>query len=138
MLTMRDANRRYLMRFFPSMTAYVVLLLGSNRVEALYHPTGAALIVLAVLPALPIIAVIWAMGMAVVEQPDEYVRRKLVHAMLIATALMLAVMTMWSFLEDTGAVPAKPVHLAFPLWCAGLLAGQTWLWARERIARPAA
>ena len=107
-------------------------------VESAYAPTGAPLIALAILPALPIIAVIWAMGMAIVEQPDEYVRAKLIHAMLIATALMLSVMTIWSFLEDTGAVPHKPVHLAFPLWCAGLLIGQTWLWLRDRIAGRAA
>ncbi len=123
---MRQANRRYLNRFIPSMTCYAVFLLGSNMLEAAYAPTGAPLIALAILPALPIIAVIWAMGMAIVEQPDEYVRAKLIHAMLIATALMLSVMTVWSFLE--------PVHLAFPLWCAGLLVGQVWLWARDRIA----
>ena len=138
MLTMRQANRRYLNRFIPSMTCYAVFLLGSNMVEATYAPTGAPLSALAILPALPIIAVIWAMGMAIVEQPDEYVRAKLIHAMLIATALMLSVMTVWSFLEDTGAVPGKPVHLAFPLWCAGLLVGQVWLWARDRIAGHAA
>jgi hypothetical protein len=131
---MRQANRRYLNRFIPSMTCYAVLLIASNKVEAAYAPTGAPLIALAILPALPIIAVIWAMGMAIVEQPDEYVRAKLIHAMLIATALMLSVMTAWSFLEDTGVVPHKPVHLTFPLWCAGLLLGQIWLWARDRIA----
>ena len=134
-MTPRIANRRYLLRFFPSMTLYVVLLLTANDLDARYHPHGAALVALAVLPALPILAVIWAMGMAVVEQPDEYVRRKLVHAMLIATALMLAVTTVWSFLEDAGAAPAKPVHLVFPLWCVGLLIAQTWLWLRERFVR---
>lgn len=133
-MTPRDANRRYLWRFFPSMTLYIVLLLAANHLDARYHPHGTALIALAVIPALPILAVNWAMGMAVVEQPDEYIRRKLVHAMLIATALMLAVTTVWSFLEDAGAVPAKPVHLVFPLWCIGLLIGQTWLWLRDRFA----
>jgi len=133
-MTPREANRRYLLRFFPSMTLYVILLLTANLIDARYHPQGIALIALAIVPALPILAVIWAMGMAVVEQPDEYVRRKLVHAMLIATALMLAVTTVWSFLEDAGAVPAKPVHLVFPLWCIGLLIAQTWLWFRDRFA----
>ncbi len=130
----QEANRRYLRRFFPSMTAYVVLLIGANAIDARYHPQGAALALLAILPALPILAVIWAMGMAVIEQPDEYVRLKLVKAMLVATALMLSVMTVWSFLEDAGVVPAKPIHLSFPLWCIGLLIGQVWLWLRERMA----
>lgn len=134
MLTPREANRRYLKRFLPSMTAYMVLLIGSNIVINRYDPRGAALLALAILPALPILAVIWAMGMAVIEQPDEYVRMKLIKAMLIGTAIMLAVLTVWSFLEDTGLVPAKPTHLAFPLWCVGLLIAQIWLWLRERLA----
>lgn len=129
-----DANRRYLRRFFPSMTAYVAMLLASNFLRDRFEPDGAALVALAVMPALPILAVIWAMGMAVVEQPDEYVRMKLVKAMLVATAILLGVTAVWSFLEDAGAVPSKPVHLAFPLWCAGLLIAQLWLWLRERLA----
>ncbi|GAA0737781.1 hypothetical protein [Sphingomonas japonica] len=130
----KEANRRYLRRFFPSMGVYVVLLLGSNRIQHWYQPTGAALFALAILPALPILAVIWALGMAVIEQPDEYIRLKLVKSMLIGTAILLAVTTVWSFLEDAGVVPPKPIHLAFPLWCAGMFLGQCFIWMQERAA----
>lgn len=134
MFTPRQAIRRYFLRFVPSMTAYVVLLIGSNLVRRAWRPGEAATVALAVLPALPIVAVIWSMGKYISEQSDEYQRAQLVKATLIGTALMLSITTVWSFLEDTKLVPAKPVHFAFPLWCAGLLAAQVGLRLRERLA----
>lgn len=136
MFSPAETQRRYMRRFMPSMTAYVVLLIGSNFVIDRFQPQGVALLALAVLPALAIVAVIWAMAMWVVEQSDEFIRMRMVQAMLFATALLLAVMTVWAFVEDTGMVPARPRHLAFPLWCVGLVIGQTVLWLRDRTGRP--
>ena len=134
MLTPRQAIRRYFRRFVPSMTAYLVLLIGSNLARRAWHPGGVGLVALAVLPALPIVAVIWSMGMYIVEQSDEYQRLRLVKATLMGTALMLSTTTVWSFLEDAHLLPAKPVHFAFPLWCVGLLTAQAGLWLQERLA----
>ncbi|WP_066481917.1 MULTISPECIES: hypothetical protein [unclassified Sphingomonas] len=136
MFSPAETQRRYMRRFMPSMTAYVVLLIGSNFVIDRFQPQGVALLALAALPALAIVAVIWAMAMWVVEQSDEFIRMRMVQAMLFATALLLAVMTVWAFVEDTGMVPVRPRHLAFPLWCVGLVIGQTVLWLRDRTGRP--
>ncbi len=134
MLTPRQAIRRYFRRFVPSMAAYVILLIGSKLARRAWHPGKGATVALAVLPALPIVAVIWSMGMYLAEQSDEYQRTQLVKATLIGTALMLSVTTVWSFLEDAHLAPTKPVHFAFPLWCAGLLMAQAGLRLRERLA----
>lgn len=132
-MTLSFVARRYVQRMFVSMSAYVFLLIGSNLARKSLHPSHLALVGLALLPALPIIAVIWSMGLYIAEQPDEYVRAQLVRATLIGTALMLSVMTVWSFLEDARLVHAKPVHLAFPLWCTGLLLAQAGLRLRDRL-----
>ena len=124
--------RRYTIRLTASMVAYGAALVGSNLVIAHAHPTGVALVVMAVLPSLPILVVLWTMGLFVVEMPDEYQRMRMVQAMLFATAILLAVLSGWSFLQDDGVVPPQPAHLAFPLWCAGLGLGQCGLALRER------
>ncbi len=131
MLTPAQTHRRYMARFIPSITAYVLLLVGSNIVIERFQPQGAALIALALLPALAIVAVIWSMGMWVIEQPDEFVRMRMVQAMLIALALTLSVQTVWAFIEDTNMVPPRPRHLAFPLWCGGLACAQLVLRLRD-------
>ena len=53
MLTPRQAIRRYFIRFVPSMTAYVVLLIGSNLVRRAWHLGEMATVALAVLPRFP-------------------------------------------------------------------------------------
>lgn len=137
MSTLPFAFRRYLFRVIPCMLAYVGLLFGSNMAIRAWDPEGAALAALAVLPALPILGVIWALGMVIVEQTDEYQRMKMVRAILIATAILLSVTTVWSFLEDDGLISPKPQHLTFPLWCFGLIVGQLYGWVRDLSGRGA-
>ncbi len=108
-----QAGRRYLRRFFPTMTAYVVALIGANWAINALHPKGAALVVLAILPALPIIAVIGVIGLYLVEETDEYVRQRAVTAMMVGLAIMLSIATAWGFLEEGGVLPHVPAYWAF-------------------------
>lgn len=132
------AGRRYLKRFVPTMTAYVVALFISNRIAEAVQPEGLALVALSFLPALPIIGVIFVIGLYLAEEKDEYLRQRIVVSMLVGLGLMLSVTTAWGFLEESGVVPHVPAYFAFILWCAGWGAAQCVLALRERMQGDAA
>ncbi|MGC6400221.1 hypothetical protein ACNI3Q_06520 [Sphingomonas sp. FW199] len=126
------ATRRYLRRFMPTMATYMAALFFANWAIRQWDPQGAALVLLSVLPALPIVILLWVIGRLIVETTDEYVRQTMVTAMLGGTGLMLAVTTVWGFLEDGGVLPHLPAYWAFVLWCAGWGITQCVLALRER------
>jgi hypothetical protein len=111
------AGRRYLGRFFPAMTGYVVVLLVSLWFIKTHHPAGPLLWLLGVAPAVPVIAVIAAMGLYLMEETDEFLRTVLVQSMLWSVGITLAFCTAWGFLENVGAVPHVPLYLIFPIFC---------------------
>ncbi|MDQ3140317.1 MAG: hypothetical protein M3Q15_06290 [Pseudomonadota bacterium] len=117
------AQRAYIRRFIPLMLGYVLLLFAAVWLNRTMEPTGILAVALAVLPALPLIGVIWAMGRLVVEEKDEYQRSLTVRQFMIATGFMLAVTSIWGFLEGSGQVPDLPMYWAFIIWCAGLGVG---------------
>ena len=127
------AGRRYLKRFFPTMTAYVVALFGATWALRHYDPQGIALILLSVLPALPIIGVIGVMGLYLLEEKDEYLRARIVTAMLVGLALMLSITSAWGFMEEAGVLPHLPAYFAFIIWCAGWGLSQCVASLRERM-----
>ncbi|HEY0115717.1 MAG TPA: hypothetical protein VGB54_08350 [Allosphingosinicella sp.] len=135
-MPMNRAGRNYVRRFVPTMSAYVITLLGANWAIAHWQPDGALLILLAILPALPILGVVAVMGLYLAEESDEYLRQRTVLAMLIGTGLLLAVATVWGFLEDDGVVPHVPAYWAFCVWCAGLGIAQVAIALRDRRASP--
>jgi hypothetical protein len=117
------ANRAYLRRFFPLMILYAVLLFGAIWLNKALTPSGPLAVVLAILPALPLIGVVWAIGRLIVEETDEYQRSLTVRQVVVATGFMLAATSVWGFLETFGQVPHLPMYWAFILWCAGLGVG---------------
>ena len=117
---MSPAAKRYLARFAPAMTAYVVVLFATTWLIKHQAPHGLLLWVLAIAPALPIIAVIAIMGLYLVEEQDEFVRSTLVQAMLWGIGVTLAGCTAWGFLENVELVPHLPLHLVFPMFCAAM------------------
>ena len=114
------AQRAYVRRAMPLMIAYVAALFVANRLHDAIAPTGPLAVALAILPALPLVGVIWAMGRLLVEEQDEYLRSLHVRQFMIATGFMLAVTCIWGFLETFGLVMHVPMYWAFIIWCAGL------------------
>lgn len=133
MNTKSPAQRRYIRRFIPAICAYVVILMGSAWLQKIHHPEGAALFVLSLAPALPLLAVIAVMGLYLAEESDEFVRNRLVTAMIGGIGILLAVTTVWGFLEEGGLVAHFPTMLAFPLWCGAFGLVQCGLNLRDRI-----
>ena len=99
------AMRRYVIRLAVLMTIYVATLFAA--VTAFRHQlvSGPAAYPLAILPALPIIGVFWAVMRLLVEEPDEFIRMLQVRQALVATGLCLTVMTIWEFLQNFDLVP---------------------------------
>ncbi len=99
------ATRRYLARMAVLMTLYLVTLFAA--VYAFRHDLvlGPMAWPLAILPALPIIGVFWAVMRLLVEEPDEFLRMLLVRQALIATGFCLTVTTIWEFLQNFDLVP---------------------------------
>jgi hypothetical protein len=111
------AARGYLRRFVPSMVGYVVVLMGSLWFIENHRPTGPLLWMLGVAPAIPIMGVIAAMGLYLVEETDEFLRTVLVQSLLWGMGITMALCTAWGFLENVGAVPHFPLYLIFPVFC---------------------
>jgi hypothetical protein len=99
------AIRQYLIRLFVLMTIYLVTLFGAVTAFKSHSVSGIAAYALAVLPALPIIGVFWAVMRLLIEEPDEFVKLMHVRQCLVATGFCLTVMTIWEFLQNFDLVP---------------------------------
>jgi hypothetical protein len=117
------ANRAYLRRFIPMMLLYVLFLLAAVWLDKNVAPKGPLAVALAILPALPLIGVVWALGRLLVEEQDEYLRSLTVRQFMVATGFMLTVTSIWGFLDQFGQVPHMPMYWAFIIWCFGLGVG---------------
>lgn len=114
------AAMAYSRRALPLSAAYVIGLLGAITAHDRLHVDGPALYAIAIVPALPLLGVIWALGRLLVEETDEYQRALAVRKMLVATGFLLVVATIWGFFEDFGLAPHLPAYWAFIVWCVGL------------------
>jgi hypothetical protein len=116
----RTYNRRCLAMSF----GYVLALFLTIGVTDRLSITGPLLWFLAVLPAIPIIGIVWAMARLLIEETDEYQRLRIVRASLVATGLVLVISTLWGFLEMFGLAPHLWLWAVFPIWAIGLGVGQ--------------
>ncbi len=94
-----------MIRLFVLMTIYLITLFAAVRMFRANLIDGPAAYALAVLPALPIIGVFWAVMRLLVEEPDEFMRMLLVRQTLVATGFCLTIMTIWEFLQNFDLVP---------------------------------
>jgi xanthosine utilization system XapX-like protein len=128
--TRSPAARRYTRRFMTAMSVYVFTLLGAVSALRYLRPTGGLAYALAIAPALPLIAAIGVIGLYLREETDEFQRAIQTEAALWATGGMMAIATVWGFLEMFGLVPHVDSWCAFPIWSVLLAPGQ--LLARRR------
>jgi hypothetical protein len=129
---MRAPIRRYLWRFLPAMGLYVIVLFVSLRLYRAYDLAEPLLWLVAVAPALPLIAAIAAIGLYLKEEDDEFQRALAVASYVVATGLMLATATVWGFLEQFGLAPHVPSWSAFPLLALCLVPSQIIVYWRYR------
>ncbi len=126
------AGRRYQRRFFIAMAVYVFALMTSMSLYVLAHPAPWLAWLLALAPALPIIAVIVVMGLYLREETDEFERAIMSESGLWATGGLLAIATTWGFLEQFKLVPHVETWAAFPVWAVCLGAANVFVRRRYR------
>ena len=118
-MAMAAYMRRYTIRMLGFGLAYAVALVGAIMVmKQPWAPTGAGAYLLAVLPALPVIGMIWTIMRLAVETEDEYQRFLFGRQILIATGLTLALATIWGFLEDSDLAADVPGYHVTLVWLA--------------------
>lgn len=118
------AIRKYMFRIAVLMSVYLVALFAAVTAFKAGTISGAAAYALALLPALPIIGVFWAVMRLLVEEPDEFIRLLHVRQSLFATGFCLTVMTVWEFLQNFDLVePGNGGFGAAFFWFIGLGVG---------------
>ena len=115
------AMRRYVIRIALLMSFYLVALMGAVYVFKHQLVSGPAAYVLAVVPAMPVIGVFWAVMRLLIEEPDEFIRFLHVRQSLFATGFCLTIMTIWEFLQNFDLVaPGNGGFGAAFFWFMGL------------------
>ncbi|WP_109809543.1 hypothetical protein [Sphingosinithalassobacter portus] len=129
-----QAAKRYQRRFLSSMLAYVGILFACVWATNTYEPTGVPLIILSVLPALPVIIAMVVMGLYLIEETDEFVRQRIVSAMLFGIGVVLSVSTVLGFLQYNDLVGKVDVFWGFPIWAMSWGLFQCFLtWRDSRV-----
>ena len=126
------AGRRYMARFIPAMIGYVAAISAAVYLIDRGMVSGWSLYAAAIAPGLFILGVIWAMGMYLVEETDEYIRMRLIRAMMVATGVTLAIASVWGFLEAFADVEHVPAYYGFVIWCASMGLAQLWFKVTDR------
>ncbi|MFC3309291.1 hypothetical protein [Blastomonas aquatica] len=117
--------RRYIRRFIPITFVYLASIMLATAMIPDNAPASVLTIALALVPGLAVLGWLWAMGRLLIELDDEYLRMLEVRKFLVATAITLAVTSVWGILELYAAdIPRMAIFYVFPMWCVGLVVGQ--------------
>ena len=123
---------RYWTRFGVAMALYVPTVLAAIWVIGHQRPTGLVLYTVAIAPAVPELAVMAILARYVIEERDELRRLQTVLSLLGGIALVLAVTTVWGFLQAYAGVQGLPLYWVFPLFCLGMAASLPVIFWRYR------
>ena len=107
------ATRRYLYRLAPTSLVYVAVVFLTKWMFQHLHPTGLMVYLLAILPAIPMVASLAIVGLYVAEESDEFERSILVRSILWGLGGALAVSTVWGTLEEFAQAPHHSSFYAY-------------------------
>jgi len=96
------AAKRYQLTVLIEMLAYTLIIFGVQGFVGHHHPAGAELYALAALPTFPIIGVLFAVGVYLRDEHDEYQRDVMVKCVLWGTAGILALTSFLGFMHSFG------------------------------------
>jgi hypothetical protein len=115
-----SAWKRYNWRLVWLSLLYSAFLIGA--VYGFKHKlvAGPIAYVVAILPALPIVGIFFAIGRYLVEEQDEYVRMLMVRQTLWASGFVLSGATIWGFLQNFNLVGVVDVYWIVAAWYFGL------------------
>jgi hypothetical protein len=114
--SMNPAVRRYTRRMMTAMAFYMVFLVVAVWSFNHRHPVGPLAYGLALLPAVPVVGILLVVGLYLAEEKDEFLRNMFIQAMVWGIGAVLAVSTVWGFLELFVPVPHLQLYLIFPMF----------------------
>lgn len=127
---MAQAQQALRRRAIPIMSLYFVLFAAVDWLFSNHSIRGAAAYLLAVTPAVPLIAAIFILGRYIREETDEFKRAVFVEALLWALGVTMVLTTAWGFIEMFVPDLHVPVLWVFPAFCATAAASK--LFVRRR------
>ena len=122
-------NKRFLLASFGYVLGLGLAVTINDRVELSQGET----ILIALLPIIPVLGMIWTMARYIVEEQDEFLRHRAVMASLTGLGLVLTLGTFWGFLETFEVVPHVWAWWVFPAWAIGMGVSQCWMTFRDRV-----
>ena|ERR1039458_4923986 len=122
---------RLLFIFMPLLVAVLVLAVWGFGYHHL-QPTGVVACLLAILVALPGIALIVMFGFYLSEEQDEFQHNLLVQSLLWAIGATLTVTTFWGVLVMFELVRSQSLVFVFPLFCLFMAAAKFLVKLRYR------
>ena len=126
------AMKAYNRGVLQTMSVYVLTILSVAWFVSRHHPTGVLAYVLAILPAIPITAMLAVMGIYLRDEKDEFLRWITIQALLWATGVVLTCTTVGGFLESFAKVKAPSAYWAFIVYWLVFGAVQFWLQRQYR------
>ncbi len=108
------AHRRHRVRVIVAMSIYVALLMGSVYFIKHGHPGPTLTVVLALLPTVPVIWVMWSLYVYL-TQADELQRRVHLTSLSMAAGVTAFLTLTYGFLEDFAGFPHIPAWWTFVL-----------------------
>jgi len=117
------AWKRYNWRVVWLSLAYATFLIGAVLALKYHLVSGLLTYAVAVLPALPVIGIIGAIGFYLTEEQDEYVRMLMVRQTLWASGFALSAATIWGFLESFDLIGRVDGYYVVIVWFFGLGVG---------------
>jgi hypothetical protein len=110
------AQNRYVVRCLVSAGLVVLLAVGAKVAFRVWHLHGVLAYPVAILPALPILWVLFATGVYLAEEKDEFERALLVQCLLGGIGGTLAATTVWGYLEDFARAPRLDLIWVYPIF----------------------
>jgi len=109
-------QRRFVVRCWLSTALVVLFSVAAGLSFRFGHLHGPWAYPVAVLPALPILWVLFETARYVANEKDEFLRMLLVQCLLGGTGGTLAVTTIWGFLEDFTHAPHLDLMWVYPIF----------------------
>jgi hypothetical protein len=127
--TAKKAYQRSVLQF---MACYAVVLFCSTWFVKHDGAEHFYLYFWSVIPAIPIVAVIWRMGVYLREEKDEYQRLLAMQSILVGTGALLATIVVNDFIRAFAKTQGLPPFWLFCIFCVGMGAAQAFLKLRNR------
>ena len=125
------AQRRHSRRVIIASLVYAAVLVPTVYLIRHGLVAGQWRMVLAIVPALPLVAMFGSYARYLSEETDEYIRTLVVRQILAATTVAMVCAVVWGFLADLGGAPQIATYWIAFVWVAAQGASALFFKARR-------